>query len=277
MMYDKNFIDGGRYEEYLKECSEDIKSKDITMFSYEGNNCQLYAKKEGNVLNIKCSGGGQYNQRDGSLFSIKYETNDLSILKILQEIIDEYHETRQNGYCLTVDGLPPGIGDTLNVEYKSGEKIYKTSNQFPVVTLDAFKKFYDIFHEYVKKEGYDFNTKGSNVKLFDDADEEYLQGTWKGKHFGEKIEVTFNKNRVTIKVNDKVVDDNVEYVICDGLVRKNKVKEGIEKATSRYDYEEFDAISSISKHNYFTLDAYFCKKSYSKCELFNFDKEKPKE
>ena len=47
-------------------------------------------------------------------------------------------------------------------------------------------------NNFVKKYGYDFTSEGSNVKLFDDPDEEYVQGTWKGKHFGDDIEVTFN-------------------------------------------------------------------------------------
>ena len=204
----------------------------------------------------------------------KYQIQEI---QQIQEIIDRNNETKGNGHCVHVDGLPSGIGDSLSVEYESGEKIYKVSNQSLTVSPDSINEFYILFHETVLKDGYDFNSEGSNVKLYDDADEEYVQGTWKGTHFGDEIEITFDKNQVTIKVNGKITDNKVEYAIFEGTIKKNKLKEGIEKAESYHDYEDFEVISSLSKQNYFTRTAYFTKDSYSTCDMHNFDKEKPKD
>lgn len=269
-------ICGGRHEGQLEGYSEEIESKDIISFSYVGTNYVVYAKKDGENIEIYATGGGKYNRRDGSYFKIKYNTKDDSIFKSLQEVIDKNHETRGNGHTLTVDGLPAGIGDTLNVEYASGEKLYKYSNQCITVTPDTVKSFYDIFHEFVKKDGYEFNSEGSNVKLFDDASEEYVQGTWKGEHFGDKIEVTFKDKLVTIKVNDKVTDNNIEYIIVEGFIQKNKLIEGKE-GTSKNDYEDFEGVQCFAKKNWFTMTGYFHKESSSTCDLMNFDKEEPKE
>ena len=213
---------GGRHESQIEECKEEIESKNITSFCYVGTDYVVSAIKENGKVTISARGGGKYNKRDGSYFIIRYETKDDSIFKSLQEIIDKNHETRGNGHCVTVDGLPAGIGDTLDVIYDSGEKIYKYSNQCTTVHPDSIKAFYDIFHAFVIKDGYDFNSAGSNVKLFDDANVEYLQGTWKGTHFGNQIEVTFKDKCVTIKVDDKIVEDNTEYIVVEGSVKKNK-------------------------------------------------------
>ena len=275
-MMNDTIIDGGRHESKLKECSDFIKSKNIISFSYVGTDYVVSAKKENNKVEITAKGGGKYNLRDGSYFIIKYDTEDDSIFKLLQDVIDENNETRGNGHCTNVAGLPAGIGDTLNVEYDSGEKLYKYSNQCPTVTPDSVKKFYDIFHNFVKKDGYDFTSEGSNVQLFDDPDEEYVQGTWKGKHFGDDIEVTFNGNKVTISVNGKIVDEE-EYTIFEGVIVPNKLKDGIEKATSYHDYEFFKVVSHMTKKNWFTITAYFVENSYSTCDLMNFDKEKPED
>ena len=265
---------GGRHESQMEGYTEDIKSKDIVSFSYVGTDFSVLAKKDNGKVIISCNGGGKYNKRDGSLYGIRYETDDDSIFKSLQQVIDDNHETRGNGHCVHVDGLPGGIGDILNVEYASGEKIYKSSNQSQTVSFESSKKFNDIFHEFVLKDGYDYTTAGSNVKLFDDADIDYVQGTWKGTHFGDEIEVTFNNDHVTIKVNGKVTDDNVEFIIKDGSIRQNILKEG-KDGSSEYDYEEFVGANSFAKKNWFTMTAYFYETGYSTCDIHNFDKEKP--
>lgn len=101
-----------------------------------------------------------------------------------------------------------------------------------------------------------------------------MQGTWKGKHFVKEIEATFINNLVTIKVNENITDENIEYIIKDGFVQKNKLEEG--KDGSRHsDYEDFEGVSSFAKKNWFTMTGYFTKESYSTCDLMNFDKEKP--
>lgn len=275
-MGNQMFICGGRHESKLEDCNDIINSKEIVSFSYGGRGYSLNATKENDKLIISASGGSPSGRRDGTYFRIRLETEEFSILEKLQEIIEKYNVSNNNGYCLHVDGLPGGIGDQIHVEYESKEKIYKVSNQHPTVSDEAAKEFYDTFRECVKKHNLDFTSEGSNIQLYDDADEEYLQGTWNGKHFGKEISVTFEKNNVKIYVDGKLTDDT-EYTIIDGDVVKNKLKEGKTKAETSFDYEYFNEVSIFKKKNYFTIVAYFMHESYSTCDLMNFDKEKPKE
>ena len=267
---------GGRHESVMEGCPKEIKSKEIVSFFYakDGDYC-VSAKKKNGKVHITCNGGGKYNRRDGSLFGIKLEIDDDSVFKKIQEIIDKNNDIAENGRCTHVDGLPGGIGGSIDVVYESGEKLYKISNQSPVVSDESTKEYYDLFHELVKKEGLDFTTEGSNVKLFDDATEEYVQGTWKGTHFGREVEATFTDNKVSIKVDGEYTDKDIEYVIFQGTVSPNKLKEGKTEATDYHDYEYFEGVSCFMKKNYFTMTAYFMKESYSTCDMHNFDKKKP--
>ena len=267
---------GARHEGYLEGYSEDIKSKDITSFEYAGNNYYLFCEKNDDKLKISCR-GGYSNRRDGKYFIIRLEESDLSLLSDLQKDILKYNVSKNNGYCLTVDGLPAGLGDRIEIKYDSGESIYKNSNQAPTISEEASSAFYEDFHKYVKKYDLDFNSEGSNVELYDDADIDYVQGTWNGKHFGRDVSVTFNKNHVTISIDGKITDKEVEYTIYEGSIRKNELEEGKEKAESKNDYKEFEGVSCFAKKNWFTMTAYFMKESYSTCDLMNFEKEKPKE
>jgi hypothetical protein len=273
---------GQRHESQMEGYIDEIKSKDIEYFEYAGpsnnysNGSQFLAKKKEDKIEVFATGAFS-NHRDGKYFKVKFESDDFSLFKELQDIVDEYNVTKGNGHCTYVDGLPPGIGDRISINYASGEKVYKTSNQFPTVIPPASEAIYNVFHKYVQKHGYDFTTEGSNLKLYDDADEEYVQGTWKGKHFGDEIVTTFEGKNVTITVNGEVTDDNVEYTIFEGSVIPNKLKDGIEKAESPYDYEYFNGVSKLAKKNYFTMVGYFLQDSYSTCDFHNFDKEKPED
>ena len=263
---------GGRHESFMEGYSEEIKSKDIIKFEYSGIEAYVDAEVEENKLLVVARGGYSSN-RDGKYFKIRLETDDFSLLKDLQDVIDKHSISRGNGHCVHVDGLPSGIGDRVSVEYKSGEKIYKESNQSLTISFDAADAIYDTFKKYVQKHGLDFTSAGSNQQLYDDADEEYLQGTWNGKHFGREVSVTFNGNHATITVDGKVTDD-VDYTIFEGTIITNKLKEGVEKPSSYYDYEAFNGVSNFKKKNWFTIVGYFLQDSYSTCDLMNFDKEK---
>lgn len=254
-------------------CPEKIESKEIIFFNYIGSNYGLTAKIEEDKLRVIAS-GGNINRRDGTRFQINLLSDDLSLLEELQTIIEENDVVRNNGYCHYVDGLPGGIGDSIDVKYESGEKLYKTSNQTPVVGSEVGQKFYNVFLDYVRRHGLDFTTKGSNVQLYDDADEEYVQGTWNGEHFGEKISVTFEGKRVKITVDEKLVEDT-EYTIFEGSIVKNQLKEGVEKPTSYGDYELLKGVSMLNKKNWFTMTGYFLGDSYSTADFHNFDKKKP--
>ena len=259
-------VDGGKKEEHLSGYKEKIESKDIVSFSYKGIDFIVKCEKEDNILHIESKGGNVYD-RDGTYFVLDYNSDDLSFLKTLQKIVEDDDIAKENGHVVEVAGLPEGIGDTISIEYQSGETIYKSSNQAMTISEEASKHIYEAFHKMAVDNGLDFNSEESNVQLYDDADNVFLQGIWSGKHFGREFVVEFEGNRIKIYCDGELTDD-CEYVIYEGSVRKNQLVEGKSSANSSYDYQEFSEISCFRKSNDFTIVAYFMKGSYSTDTLF---------
>ena len=259
-------VDGGVVKDgRIPGYEEVIKSKEIVKFEYYNGEFSVSCELKDNVLNVKSKGGNR-SQRDGTYFILDYNAKDNTLLDKLQSIIDKYNLSKNNGYTHEVAGLPEGCGDRISVRYKSGENIWKSNNQAPTMSEEATKEIYNAFHECAKDNNLDFNSKGSNVLLYDDADIDYLQGTWIGKHFGKEYKVVFENNHVKIYEENKLTDDT-NYIIIEGDVITDKVKDGITEPKDRFDYEEFKTISIMKKKNDFTIVAYFMKESYSTCDL----------
>ena len=257
-------LPGAHIERKLDGYSEEIKSNEITSFEYSCGEFRVSAVKEEDGIHIYSNGGTSY-RRDGKYFILKYIYNE-NVMERIIELVNKYNLSRNNGYVVQVNGLPEGLGDYLNVKYASLESIYKTSNQCRMLSDEEKAAIYELFHIFALENGLDFNSAGSNVQLYDDADLEYLQGTWKGKHFGDEFIVEFKDSHVKITKNGKL-DDDCDYTIYEGCIRTNKLKDGVSEATSDYDYEEFNTISCMRKKNSFTIVAYFMKESYSTCDL----------
>ncbi len=253
-MRDTN-IDGGIVREgRMDGYREEIESKDILSFSYQHPNFRVSCTKEGNKIHVLSSGGKSY-ERDGSHFKLEYDVEDKEFLQELQRIIEEYHLSKNNGYVEEVAGLPSGLGDTLSVEYETGEKIYLSSNRGLNLSNDAILEVYEAFHALALQNHYDFTTEKSNQVIYDDATEEFLQGSWKGTHFGDEILVTFTKNIIQIFVNGEETDHE-EYKIVEGTIQKNSQEN-----------ENFKGVSYLKKKNKILLVAYFVEDSYSTCDL----------
>ena len=262
----KEVIDGGTVKDRkLDGYSEDIKSKDIVKFEYTTGDFYLYCELIEDKLRV-VSKGGYSNDADNPYFKIGYNSKDKTLLTDLQEIIDKYEISKNNGYEHETAGLPYGLGDTILVTYSSGEKIWKTSNQSPTIKEEASKEIYESFRKCAKANKLDFTSEGSNEALYDYADNNYLQGSWKGTHFGREFVVKFYGNYIKIYEDGKLTDDT-RYVIVDGHVVTDKLKENIKDEKGYFDYEEFSVISTMTKKNDFTLTAYFMKDSYSTCDL----------
>lgn len=261
-------LPGAHIERKLDGYSDVIKSKEITSFEYTCGDFSVSAKVEEDGIHIT-SRGGYSTHRDGKYFILNYIYNG-DVMERIGELIDKYNLSINNGYTVHVNGLPEGLGDYLNVKYASDEAIYKVSNQCRMNSDEIVNAIYELFHSFAIENGLDFNSEGSNVLLYDDADCEYLQGTWKGKHFGDEFIVEFNGNHVKIYKDGKL-DDDCDYNIYEGNIRTNKLKDGVSEATCENDYEEFNTISCMRKKNSFTIVAYFMKKSYSTCDLLKQD------
>ena len=245
--------------------AKDIKSNEITFFHYQAPTFNVEVKKEDNHLHIKSSGGNS-QRRDGTRFILDYYSTNLSFLIKLNDLITKYALFKNNGYINHVNGLPAGFGGTLSVHYASNEKIYINDNQDSIMSDETEQDIYNLFHEEALRNNYDFTTNGSNQLIYDDLDIDYLQGTWKGSHFGDKIKVIIKDENIKIYVNDVLTDDT-QYTIFEGKVRKHKLQEGIKTPKDYHDYEEFSGLSLLAKNNDFTITAYFMKNSYSTCNL----------
>ena len=262
----KENIDGGVVKDnILPGYSDVIKSKEIVKFEYTTGDYYLSCEFKNNELHV-VSRGGYSNERDGSYFKLGYNASNNTLLNDLQEIIDKYSISKDNGYEHETAGLPAGLGDSIMVLYSSGEKIWKYSNQFHTITNEASDAIYEAFRKCARDNNLDFDSLNSTEVLYDDADINYLQGSWKGTHFGREYIVKFYNNYVKIYENGKLIDDT-KYTIINGYVVPNKIKENIKNPVNYHDYEEFSLISTMAKKNDFTLTAYFMKDSYSTCDL----------
>lgn len=269
----QNPICGGK-SEYFGDSNATLPvSEHIIKFNYskKGYNLSLTEKGHG-IYQFVANGGNTDFGRDGSKFAVSYECNDDRLLKRLLLIIKQQELYKNNHYYCEVGGLPAGLGDSLFIEYDSGETISRYSNQMCQLSDSQAKAVYDAFREDAVRRGFDFNTEGSNQVLYDDATEEYLQGTWKGKWFGREIVAEFSKSHVTISFDGEITDDT-DYVIFEGRVTPDRIKvEKLSNGKPWYDNFNCDC-TGLYKKNDFTISGSMYKDgSTSNFELFNFDK-----
>lgn len=266
-IFKKNeLVDGGTTREgRLKGYEEKIYSKDIVSFEYTCGKFKVSLETKDDGLHINSKGGNSYH-RDGTYFKLDYVSKTNTILKELQEIIDKFEISKNNGYEHEVAGLDPSISATIKVTYKSKEKIYKYDNQSRIIDEEAENKIYEVFHKNAKENGYDFTSDKSNVELYNDATKEYVQGTWKGTHFGSEYKVIFEGTKIKIYKDGKLTDEGW-YKIIDGDIVNNKPKKGVTIPKDKNDYEEFSDISIMKKKNDFTMTMYFMKENYSTDDL----------
>lgn len=262
----EDVIDGGTTKERrLRGYKEKITSKEIVSFEYTCGKFKVSCVLEDDNLHITSKGGNSYH-RDGTYFKLDYISKTNTILKELQAVIDKYNVSINNGYEHEVAGLDPYISTTIKVTYKSKEKIYKYDNQTRVIPEEAEDEIYNLFHNNAIENGLDFTSEGSNVELYNDADKDYVQGTWEGTHFGSKYKVIFEGTKIKIYKDDKLTDEGW-YKIIEGDIVNDKPKKGVTIPKDRNDFEEFSDISIFKKKNDFTMTMYFMKDGYSTDDL----------
>ena len=198
---DPKELPGATNERYLEGYNESIKSNNIISFKYDCSNFRVSCELIDNKLHIT-STGGNGSTRDGTAFKLDYNTDNKELLKDLQNIVTKYNLSKNNGHVLEVNGLPSGLGDMLSITYDTKEKIYHYSNQYHTVIDEAANEIYRVFHKTALNNNYDFTTEKSNQVIYDDATEDYLQGKWKGTHFGSEIITIFEKNHIKIYVDN---------------------------------------------------------------------------
>lgn len=142
---------GGSVENRVAGLSETIKSDEIVS------------------LGISCNFSiviGEFKYRYVSLYAVRmkddktyifftldrnnesvYAITDFNILEKLQLLVREYNLSRNNGYSHYVNGLPDNFGGTININYASGERIYRSDNQSSVISPEATDKMAELFIE----------------------------------------------------------------------------------------------------------------------------------
>lgn len=255
-------LEGGRSDSKIAGLRDTIESHEVISFRYDAESAmnmliqpELSADafrvscervSEGRV-HIKASGGSSSGRRDGTKFLLDYEADEDGFLAELDALIREYRLSENNGQVTHVNGLPP-YGDSLSVDYAGGERIYRSNNQARNLSAAASDAIYEAFRTFTRKNGYDFTTAGSNVPVYNDADEAFLQGTWSGKHFGREVQAVFTGNHVQIWYDGKLTDDT-DYVIIEGNVLPNCLRSDAADAYYPADaYERFHGVDMFCKY-----------------------------
>ena len=171
-------------------------------------------------LEISARGGSleAMNQevRDGSVFAVNFTTPDRGYTARLQDLVTRFDMIRNNGLTDVTYGLPSGDGNILRVDYDSGEYIFRHDSG-RILEYDAAFAVFDLFRSMARDQGLDFTTRGSNVTVYDDATEEFLQGIWEGKHLGVPCRAEFSGRHVRIYRSGRLTDDT-DYVIREGKI-----------------------------------------------------------
>lgn len=133
-----------------------IQSDTITKFEYtRGMEYDFLAERtEEGTVHVKIIAMEPYDLHADQ--EINYESTDFSLLTNLEKVIREHELSRENGYTVVVDGLPPGYGERLKVEYDTGEELFTRSNEsylFSDEIADAFSK---AFRDHARAHGFTF-------------------------------------------------------------------------------------------------------------------------
>ena len=87
------------------------------------------------------------------------ESNDLSVSLVkenvfpsLSALVTEYGLSRDNGCHFTTHGLPENFGGSIDIRYRSGERISVSDNQSPVLSCEAAEKTAELFKTALKGE-----------------------------------------------------------------------------------------------------------------------------
>jgi len=140
---------------YLDDYSDNINSNNITSFEYECGDYYLKCFIDNNQLHI-ISHGGNIERSEVVKFEVDYYSKNNDLLDKLNNIIKENELYKNNGHIHEVGGLPPGLGDKLDIVYDSGEKIHKSSNQYPHIEDKVALEIYNLFRDNAKENGYNY-------------------------------------------------------------------------------------------------------------------------
>lgn len=153
-------IDGGVVKRYWTDVPKVIESAEIVTFhcvislfaacETDGLGNRIYTLdatlKDGEVL-VKYS----WRERGGKSDKAEYKA-DANFMVRLQNIVAAHNFARHNGYYHTVSGLPDMYGESIDIVYASGERIYVHDNQSGFLPFEAEKALVMLFGAATKIE-----------------------------------------------------------------------------------------------------------------------------
>lgn len=133
-----------------------IRSDTITRFEYtRGMEYDFLAERtEAGTVHVKIGVMEPYETQANR--AIDYESMDLSLLTKLEKVIREHELSQKNGYTVVVDGLPPGYGERLKVEYDTGEELFTRSNESYILSDEIAEAFSQAFQNHAQAHGFAF-------------------------------------------------------------------------------------------------------------------------
>lgn len=153
-----------------------IQSDTITKFEYtRGMEYDFLAERtEEGTVHVKIITMEPYDLHADP--AIDYESTDLSLLTNLEKVIREHELIRENGYTVVVDGLPPGYGERLKVEYDTGEELFTRSNESYLFSDEIADGFSKAFQDHARANGHPFEEhRNAEEEWEDDGEEEEFE------------------------------------------------------------------------------------------------------
>lgn len=153
-----------------------IQSDTITKFEYtRGMEYDFLAERtEEGTVHVKIITMEPYDLHADP--AIDYESTDLSLLTNLEKVIQEHELIRENGYTVVVDGLPPGYGERLKVEYDTGEELFTRSNESYLFSDEIADGFSKAFQDHARAHGHPFEEyRNAEEEWEDDGEEEEFE------------------------------------------------------------------------------------------------------
>ncbi len=154
---------GGTDATQDRSAPKEIKSQDMVLFDVSskigGNGVKIYENGETrkigyvsafavpagkNSFVLLETSGGSYRYDDGKIEIALLEGD---VFPDLVRLAIETDLARNNGFHSTTHGLPENFGGSIDVRYRSGERIGVSNNQSPVLSSASAEKIIKLFEE----------------------------------------------------------------------------------------------------------------------------------
>ena len=152
LKYRDPMVCGGTEATLNTDAPKEIKSDEMTFFSVTSAlSCPDGTDELGFISAFAAPAGngtfiflqkGDMRERSSEWALIKDD-----VFPFLTSLVKEYNIAKDNGFYSKTYGLPENFGGSVDIEYKSGERIGISNNQSPVLSYSAGKGFAAFFEK----------------------------------------------------------------------------------------------------------------------------------